>query len=235
MSPSRYDKDVAALAARLTGADTIEQAVELVTTFAADAFGTQHAGVTLIQHNGSRFAAAGPTRPSVREADELQDELSEGPCIDAATLGRSVVSNNIGEDRRWPTWGPRASVLGLGSILSSSLRADKHIGALNVYGPADHEFTSDDLELGKVLAQQAAVALRFSEKVEGLTAALGTRTVIGQAQGVLIERYRVDADRAFGILRRWSQEQNIRLYTVAKSIVDDAGANRASGGPSDTL
>lgn len=221
MSPS-FHATLADMAAELTAADTVEQTVEQIAAFAAHAFGTAHAGVTLIPSTGSRFRTAGSTDSLVRSADELQNELSEGPCVDAATTSRSVVSNNIRFDPRWPSWGPKVAALGLGSILSSELHAGgRRLGALNVYGPADHEFTREDIELGQVLAQQAAVALRFSTKIEGLTVALDTRTVIGQAQGVLIERYKVDPERAFAILKRFSQEQNVRLVEIARRVVTD--------------
>jgi GAF domain-containing protein len=209
------------VAAELTASDTVEQTVEQITAFTAQTFGTQHAGVTLVEDGGT-FRTAGPTDPSVRTADDLQNVLREGPCVEAATTSRSVVSNDVARDPRWPSWGPRIAALGLGSILSSDLHGGgRRVGALNVYGPTGHVFTPEDLELGQVLAQQASVALRFSEKIEGLTTALHTRTVIGQAQGVLIERYRVDADRAFD-MKRFSQDQNIRLAEIARRIVADA-------------
>ncbi|WP_396042999.1 ANTAR domain-containing protein [Aeromicrobium sp. UC242_57] len=103
-----------------------------------------------------------------------------------------------------------------------SLHAEgRRLGSLTVYRPADQEFTREDVELGQVLAHQASIALRFSKKLEGLTAALASRTVIGQAQGVLIERYKVGPDRAFEILKRFSQEQNVRLVEIARGLVSD--------------
>ena len=202
-----------------TVADTIEQ----ITQFAAEAFETPYVGTTLIRKGGRRFQTAGPTHPSVKEADELQDRLGEGPCVDAATEVRTVVSNALATDPRWPTWAPRTAELGLRSVLSSEIHSSTgRIGALNVYGGGPRTFTPEDIELAQVLSAHAGVALRVSEKVEGLTTALDSRTTIGQAQGIVMNEFGLDADRAFAVMKRISQDRNIRLVTIAEQIV--AGA-----------
>lgn len=201
---------------------TLAESIEQVTAFAADTFETPHAGVTLIRDRGKRFETAGPTDEVVRTADQLQDDLREGPCVDAATMTRVVVSNDIRSDPRWPSWGPKAAALGLGSVLSSEIHAGGHrVGALNVYGDRGREFTRDDLELSQVLAAHAAVALAYAQRIEGLHTALDSRTTIGQAQGILMHRYTIDADRAFAILRRFSQSENIKLVQVAQRLIDE--------------
>lgn len=215
--------ELSTLADRLATADSVAQAAQSITAFAARTFDTSHAGITLLRGRGRRFMPLAPTDAAVLRADALQDELSEGPCVDATTLGRSVVSNDVVGDERWPRWAPHVVDLGLGSILSSTMQSGRRrLGAINVYGPAGHEFSSDDIERGRALAHYASVALRLSEKVEGLRLALETRTGIGQAQGVLMERYRIDAERAFDILKRFSQDENMRLVKVADRIVADA-------------
>jgi GAF domain-containing protein len=228
--------ELSALADDLAEVDSVDHAARHITDFAARTFGTPHAGITLLRGGGRRFAPLAPTDPVVRRADELQDELSEGPCVDASTLGRSVVSNDVVADGRWQTWTPHVADLGLRSILSSTLQSGRRrLGALNVYGPPGHEFSSDDVERGRVLAHYASVALRLSEKVEGLRIALDTRSGIGQAQGVLMERYRIDAARAFDILKRYSQDENVRLVRVAARVVAEAtGPNDDPAGPLDT-
>jgi AmiR/NasT family two-component response regulator len=89
-----------------------------------------------------------------------------------------------------------------------------------VYGSQDRRFTHEDIELGQLLAQHASVALKLVEQIDGPYVALDSRSLIGQAQGMLMERYGLDADRAFGVLKRVSQDENIRLVDVARSIVD---------------
>ena len=53
-----------------------------------------------------------------------------------------------------------------------------------------------------------------------LHAALATREIIGQAQGILMERDRLSPDQAFDILRRASQHLNLKLRDVAQNLVD---------------
>lgn len=55
---------------------------------------------------------------------------------------------------------------------------------------------------GQVLAAHAAAAVANSLTEHQLHAALATRAVIGQATGILIERFGISPDAAFGVLRR---------------------------------
>lgn len=209
------------LAIELAEAATFDQSVSHVVGYAAHTFDTGLAGITLIRNGGKSFETAGPTSPVIRQADDLQARLREGPCVDAAVESRHTVSNDIASDPRWPRWGRQAAELGLGSIMSSELHAGDHrIGALNVYGPRGREFTQEEVETAQVLAYHASAALKTARQIEGLTVALDSRTVIGQAQGILMERYKVDSDRAFTILRRHSQQENVRLNRLARELVE---------------
>jgi transcriptional regulator with GAF, ATPase, and Fis domain len=213
--------DLSRLLAQIAEAPGVDGSIDQIVAFTAQTFDTDHAGVTLIRDRGRRFETAGPTSPVVREADELQDRLRQGPCVDAAVESRSVVSHAVARDPRWPAWGPRVARLGLASVLSSELHAGgTRIGALNVYAGRDRQFTHEDVEVGRLLAQHASVALKFVEQIDGLNVALDSRTLIGQAQGMLMERYGIDAEGAFAAMKRVSQDENVRLVTVAKSIVD---------------
>ena len=54
---------------------------------------------------------------------------------------------------------------------------------------------------------------------ENLWKAIDARNLIGQAQGILMERFGVDAEQAFGVLRRYSQDNNLRLAVVAERLI----------------
>jgi GAF domain-containing protein len=221
--PSLDDRSLVDLLDRLAEVPTIVDTVEQAVVFAAQTFSTPYAGATLIRDRGRRFETVGPTHDDVWRADELQDELAEGPCVDAAVESRTVVSNDLVADPRWPRWGPRTAGLGMTSVLSSEIHAGgKRVGALNIYGAPGQEFSREDMEVAGVLTQHVSLALRFTQQIEGLHAALDSRTVIGQAQGVLMERYQVDADGAFAILRRFSQDRNVRLVELARAVVAQA-------------
>lgn len=74
--------------------------------FAQQAVGTTHAGITLHQPGG-RFTSLGVTHPVVEQADQLQYQLREGPCVDVAVRTPTVVCPDVGQDPRWPRWAAR--------------------------------------------------------------------------------------------------------------------------------
>ena len=110
--------------------------------------------------------------------------------------------------------------LGVSSMLSFQLytTADT-LGALNMYSRRADAFDEDDVNAGMLLAAQGAVALAESQQVAQLQNAALSRTIIGQAEGILMERFQITADQAFAVLRRVSQENNVKLYQVASELV----------------
>jgi len=94
------------------------------------------------------------------------------------------------------------------------------VGALNLFDPEPCRFDADDVAVAHVLARHAAVALASTRQVEHLELAVDARKLIGQAQGILMERFDLDADRAFAVLRRYSQHHNIKLRAVAQRLVE---------------
>lgn len=212
------------LAAALAESSSITETVDLVVRFAVETLGTAFGGVTLIDRHGRSFETVGATHKRVVEADLLQHQLQEGPSIDASVTSRSLMSADLAADRRWPRWGPAAAELGFTGIISAELHARGHwMGALNVYGARGTTFTEADLESAQLFAYQASIALGYARIEEGLIEAVRSRTVIGQAQGILMNRFSIDADRAFAVLRRFSQDSNRRLRDIAEELVENGG------------
>jgi hypothetical protein len=208
-------------------ADT-QEALAAITVGAVEAVpGIEHASVSITGQDG-QIQTLAPTDILAVQADELQYELGEGPCLDAVLDQPVVQVNDIRTDLRWPAYGPRvAKQLGIGSQLAFQFRAEPHArGGLNLYSSRANAITTETHQIGVLFANLAAVALGWTRQAQSLTDALETRTMIGQAIGVLMERYRLDPDRAFGFMVRTSQAANIKLREVAAGIVDDA-INRA--------
>lgn len=180
-----------------------------------------HAGISIVHRDGTIETRAW-TGDLVTDLDKLQYVLGEGPCLDAMHAEANVVrADNIRHDQRWPAFVPRAVGLGLRSQLGVRVYvSDKTVGGLNLYSTSADVISEDSVALAHLFATQAAVALGRVRKVEELMTALETRTVIGQAVGVLIERYKLDEDRAFNFLTRVSQTNNIKLRDIAKSVVE---------------
>jgi GAF domain-containing protein len=109
--------------------------------------------------------------------------------------------------------------MGFLSLLSFQLLVGHDsIGALNIYSDRAGGFDSRDEETGLLLASQAAIAIRASREVTGLRIAMDTRDVIGQAKGILMERYKIDRRRAFDLLVRTSGDTNRKLRDIAEHL-----------------
>ena len=222
MPPHDDFRDELAAAAREMQDDdspkaAMERAVKLATQIIP---GCDAAGVCVV-YRGDRIDTHATSDDSLRQVDALQHELDEGPCLDALRADHTVVSDDLSTDDRWPQWGPQVvERVGLRSSVSYRLYStDGDLGALNLYGKAASAFTVEDIQDGLALAAHVGVALAAAQEVENLEKALGGRTVIGQATGILMERFDLDPDRAFSVLSRMSQQKNVKLRQLAEQIV----------------
>ena len=197
--------------------DAMQRAVQIATQIIP---GCDAAGICVV-YRGDRIDTHATSDDSLREIDALQHELDEGPCLDALREDHTVVSQDFASDDRWPSWGPQVvERLGLRSSVSYRLFVtDKDLGALNLYGRSASSFTDEDIADGLALAAHVGVALAAAQEVEHLERALSGRTVIGQATGILMERFDLEPDRAFSVLSRMSQQRNVKLRELAEQIV----------------
>jgi GAF domain-containing protein len=170
--------------------------------------------------------------PRAIEAHELQINMGEGPCLDVLKVDQpsTFVVGDTESDRRFPRWGPEAARLGLKSVLSAVLQtSERRFGSLNVYSDRPHVFSREDAEVIEVFSRQAARAITAVEESVGLTRALDSRKLIGQAQGILMERFKLTEDRAMAYLMRVSQDQNRKLRDVARRVVEHRGVEHRGG------
>jgi GAF domain-containing protein len=205
---------------------------EVVRLAVATIEGCDYAGIFLL--DGDTVTTPVHTDPIVTEVDLLQHRTGEGPCLDAITQGAIFYADDLHADARWPRFGPQAAARGMRSLLAVPLSANGTLGALNLYAHYPSAFGVLDRARAVLLAALAAVAFTSAQTHEddnrrsaNLHTALTTREMIGQAQGILMERERVTADQAFDILRRASQHLNIKLREVAQTLVE-------TGEPPDT-
>jgi GAF domain-containing protein len=182
--------------------------------------GCDHAGVTLVHARRPVETAAATGEIAIR-ADQLQYELAEGPCLDSVRNHEVTLSPDLLSESRWPRWAPAASAaLGIRSILCFQLfTTQSSYGALNLYSERSDAFDGDDQAVGMALAAHVAVALAATRAIESRDLAIARRTTIGQAEGILMERFSLDADQAFSVLRRVSQDTQRKLYEVAADLV----------------
>jgi GAF domain-containing protein len=196
---------------------TLDRAVQMATDMIASC---DLAGISIVHPEGIDTPAA--TSEALRMIDEFQYELNEGPCLDALRQTDVLVVNNLADDPRWPRWGPHiARELGVHSSMSIRLFTDReNLGALNLYARNVAAFDHEDLLDGLVIGAHAAVALAGTLEEDQLRRAMETRRMIGEATGIIRERFGLNTDQAFGLLRRMSQTHNIKLHQVAQTLVD---------------
>jgi hypothetical protein len=201
----------------------LDETLAVITAGAAEAVpGIDFVSISITGKDG-RIQTIAPTDELARQADDLQYELGEGPCLDVVFDTSVVEVDDIATDLRWPSYGPRAAKeFGIGSQLGFQFLAEPHArGGVNLYSTHSHALTAESRQLGAMFANLAAAAMGWSREHANLNEALTTRTEIGQATGIVMERYRLDPDRAFGFLVRTSQTANVKQRMVAAGIVED--------------
>jgi hypothetical protein len=223
-----YELSVALLesAAALFSAGGLKETLQRTVDLALQTIdGCDFAGIFILDDDAVTTPAH--TDPIVLEIDRLQYHLGEGPSLDAIAHGTTFCAEYLADDRRWPHFGPQASSAGINGALALVLSANGTRGALNLYARYRDAFGVIDRGKALVLAILAGIAISSAEahddeehRTVNLQAALVSREVIGQAQGILMERERITSDQAFDILRRASQRLNIKLRDVAQDLVD---------------
>lgn len=204
------------------GVDTLAYAV---TKTAVDCIpGTECAGViACLGPHGGPVAGNG----LASQADQLQHELREGPAVRPKSDRSTVWIDDFDSDDRWPRFAARATQLGIASMASFRLFSGKDdLGTLNLYSSTKMAFDERARTLGEVFAAHTAVAFSVLRERENLSVALTSRDLIGQAKGMVMERYGIDADEAFALLARLSQESNTKVAEIARQVVE-AGSDPA--------
>jgi transcriptional regulator with GAF, ATPase, and Fis domain len=170
----------------------------------------------------SRIGSQAPTGDLPIQVDALQEETQQGPCLDSAYEHLTVRVTDMASEDRWPQFAQRASQAGAASMLSLQLYVEgDNLGALNLYSRTPNAFDDESEQVGLLFATHAAIAYAGVRKEAQLTKALGSRDLIGQAKGILMERYKITGERAFMVLVRLSQDNNQKLHEVAHDLVRD--------------
>ncbi|WDF33209.1 GAF and ANTAR domain-containing protein [Arthrobacter agilis] len=161
-----------------------------------------------------------PSSELAERVDALQGQTGQGPCLDAMFMQKTVHVPDMASEKRWPQFASGAAAAGAGSMLCFQLWVEgDNLGALNLYAGHAGAFSRESVHVGLLVAAHAAVAFAEAMKVEQLGDALITRDLIGQAKGILIERYKITGDQAFTILDRSSSTTNQKLRDVAEHLV----------------
>jgi hypothetical protein len=205
------------MAAAATFALTLDNAVAAAVDLIP---GCEFAGASIVQKK-RKITTEASTDALVRRGDKLQYELNEGPSLQSIHEQETVYSSDLTRESRWPTWSQRvADELGVRSTLCVQLfTGPASLGCLNLYSRSVNAFNESDRYSAFALAAHVAVAMASATQEENLELALTNRTVIGQAEGILIERFKIAPEQAFALLTRLSQQRNTKLHHIAADLV----------------
>ncbi|MDX6302698.1 MAG: hypothetical protein QOF53_3912 [Nocardioidaceae bacterium] len=215
---------LAEAASAINAARTLEDTLDTIAGVAQQSLdGVDHVGVSMVHRDG-RIETVSATDQLVWELDSLQYEMREGPCVTSLTC-EAVVSLR-GGDTRWPRYLPEAVRRGVRAQIGVRLHHDGDtLGGLNLYSTSVEELPEDTMRTAQLFATHAALALTRARTEEELHFTIASRQVIGQAVGILMERYRMSEAVAFQFLARASQSSNIKIRDLAQELVDTAEAH----------
>ncbi|HEX8078680.1 MAG TPA: GAF and ANTAR domain-containing protein [Jatrophihabitans sp.] len=191
----------------------------MITECAVDLIPGTEFSALVIPAGPGRLEARATSGPLTPEVIALQNDVGEGPCLDAVSQLGPVWVSDVAAESRWPLFTAEATRLGVGSMMCTPLIAqDRNYGSLSLASGRPDAFNEESRVLAAVFAANATIALADQEWRRNMTVALSSRDVIGQAKGILMERYRVTQDEAFALLVKASQRTHTKLRTVSDEL-----------------
>jgi GAF domain-containing protein len=213
---------IAAAARTINHERSLDHTLQVIVEVARDSVpGFDQVGISSVHEDG-RILTEAFTGDLVPRLDALQYSMREGPCFDTLQGNPIVSAPGLRHDQRWPAYVPQAVALGVQSQLAVQLYLDDEgtIGGINFYSTISEEVSADAVALADLFAAHSAIALGHAQERLHLNEAMHSRKVIGQATGIIMERYQMDEDRAFAFLVRASSHSNTKLRDVAQEVVD---------------
>lgn len=189
-----------------------------------------HVGVTLNRRTGGLLTDAA-TDPLVHELDRVQYDLGQGPCLAALHGGThepATVAEDLRHETRWRGFVRRAVPLGVRAVLAVRLQTGTEVvGVLNMYSTSSDTISQDTRALASLFAVQAAYAYGYTRQIGNLVVAIESRETIGNAVGIVMERYSLTRERAFEYLVRVAATSEVKLRIVAEELLRDTQARLA--------
>ncbi|MDT5164297.1 MAG: hypothetical protein QOC88_1191, partial [Mycobacterium sp.] len=151
-----------------------------------------------------------------------------GPCVDAIEEETPQIEADLNNPTQWPNLAARmvAETPVRGAMGFRILVDKRKTGALNLFSDKANVFDNEAAGQAIVLASFASVAINAvaqGEDVSTLRRGLLSNREIGKAVGMLMMLHGVDEQEAFDVLRRYSQDLNVKLADVARSVIENRG------------
>jgi transcriptional regulator with GAF, ATPase, and Fis domain len=173
-----------------------EESLQAAIALAVSTAPCDHASITMLGPRRSLDTVASSDDRSGK-ADLLQYELDEGPALDTVRTDDLHLAEDLTRDPRWPRWAPRAVGLGIRGVIAVRLFTDTPLGTLNLYSDQPRDYDETDLQEARVVAAHTSVILAHTRTTQNLWRAIDSRTLIGQAQVILMARHQLTPEQAF--------------------------------------
>lgn len=193
--------------------------VEIVRAAVALIPGCDEGSISVVRGRRSVTSeAASGELPQV--VDAIQDEVQQGPCLDAVYQQETVRVADMASETRWPRFTARACQAGAAGMLSFQLYVEgDNLGALNLFSRRPWAFNDESEHVGLLFASHAAIAYAAAQQQANMARTVATRQLIGRAEGILMERHKITGDQAFALLVRASQHTHLKLRDVAERLI----------------
>jgi len=213
-----------------TGADYDDIYAALCSAATRLVEGCDHASLML--RRKEQFVTVAATDDVARQVDELERTFQGGPCIDAILEEVPQFQPDLRTSSDWPGLADEivrtTPVRGAGGF--RIVVGDQKVGALNMFSDRPGSFTETSADQGIILAAFASVALAAvgsQHRAESLSRGLDSNREIGKAVGLMMAFHKIPDDAAFEILRKASQDMNLKLTEVARQVVDHHNTGRS--------
>jgi GAF domain-containing protein len=222
-SGARRDDDFADTARRLRDGRSVDEVHQIVVDSALTLIdGCDRAAIGVLE--GSKFRTAAATDAVTREIDRFQDQVGEGPCLEASTEGVAQVDNDITVHSTWPRLAELVVAhTPVRAMLAVPLVDEGHRhGALDLFSDSVNAFDDEAIGAAAILASLASVALagaHHAARADQLEEGMTTNREIGTAVGILMATHGIGQDEAFRMLSQASQRLNRKLRDIAAGIV----------------
>jgi transcriptional regulator with GAF, ATPase, and Fis domain len=188
--------------------------------------GCDHASL-LVRRDG-RYVTVGASDGIAQRIDDMERIAGDGPCVDAIEEETPQIETDLTTPNQWPNLAAKivAETPVRGAMGFRILVDKRKTGALNLFSDRAGVFNTESAGQAVVLASFASVAINSvaqGEDVSTLRRGLLSNREIGKAVGMLMMLHGVDEQEAFNILRRYSQDLNIKLADVARNVIDSRG------------
>lgn len=222
LEPRDWAAALARAARDIQDQDSLRETLNRAVSYAVDLVeGCDAAGIVAVGEGAVQPLAASDATAGV--ADGLQREFGVGPCHEVrdGTAQAFRAADLATAPAGWKPFTKAAADVGIAGVMALPLLVPgETLGVLNLYSLRPGGLTAESERLAVLLASHIAVAFSAARAEENLRTAAASHQEVGEAVGILIERHRVDKREAFAMLRKASQDNNVKLRELARRLVE---------------